>query len=623
MNKHQVDYYKCPNCGFIQTEKPFWLDEAYGKAITDLDIGLVSRNISLANIIEKVIKGSFDPKKKFLDFAGGYGLFVRLMRDKGFDFYREDKYCENIFAQFHDLNDLHSKKKFEIVTAFEVFEHLENPMEEIEKMLEYSDSIIFSTELQPKKEIKGSDDWWYFVPETGQHVSFYSEKTLKYIAQKLHLSFFTSNGTLHLLSKRKFEKDPLSIGSSKIDGSDVEMSSLIQSDYDFAKQTIKKIGEIKKKYENRGEGEKIGAKKLLHELAMIQLELENEESKLQGTQSRLHSTKTELDSTKAELSSTKSRLDLTKANLHSTKTELDSTKIQLDSTKTELSSTKNQLDSTGAELERVYSSREWRLILRLQKIVKMAIPVGSARRKVAVGFWRLIRTPLRVTRKLKRKTSKVLKPKKNRKINLKSKKLVYIGHSYHNKTKSTEFLIDYLKKTYDVKVISDESWQGKPFPDLSFIDESYLGVIFFQLLPPRNILDEIRNDNVIYFPMYGGVRLDYEFWDDCRDLKIFNFSKTLHNKLQKWGLDSMYVQYFPGGQKFIPGKKNEVFFWQRLTKINIKTIAKLFGKKDDLKIHIHKAIDPEQQFVEPSEQDEKKFHITYSDWFETRGKCWI
>ncbi len=34
----------------------------------------------------------------FLDYAGGYGVFTRLMRDIGFDFYWHDPYTQNLFA---------------------------------------------------------------------------------------------------------------------------------------------------------------------------------------------------------------------------------------------------------------------------------------------------------------------------------------------------------------------------------------------------------------------------------------------------------------------------------------------------------------------------------------------
>ena len=208
--------------------------------------------------------------------------------------------------------------------------------------------------------------------------------------------------------------------------------------------------------------------------------------------------------------------------------------------------------------------------------------------------------------------------KVKRKINLKSKKLVYIGHSYHDKTKSTVFLIDYLKEFFEVEVILDESWLGKPYPDLSFIDESYVGVIFFQLLPSKEILDDINNENIIYFPMYDmSGRLEHSYWNNCRNLKIINFSRTLHNKLDKWGLKSMYVQYFPKLRDFIPGKKDETFFWQRLTMININLLEKVFGSQK-LKMHMHKAIDPDQNFIDPTEEQEKKYQINYSKWFDTR-----
>ncbi|PKP59337.1 MAG: class I SAM-dependent methyltransferase [Candidatus Altiarchaeales archaeon HGW-Altiarchaeales-1] len=175
LNSYNVKYYKCKHCGFIQTEKPYWLNEAYSSAISSLDVGLVSRNLSFVPITASIIEKYFKVNGKFLDYGGGTGLFVRLMRDKGFDFYRQDIYCENLFAQNFDINDLDDKKiKFELLTAFEVFEHLKDPLIEIEKMFKLSDSILFSTELQPLENVT-PDNWWYFVPETGQHISFYSK----------------------------------------------------------------------------------------------------------------------------------------------------------------------------------------------------------------------------------------------------------------------------------------------------------------------------------------------------------------------------------------------------------------------------------------------------------------
>ena len=213
------------------------------------------------------------------------------------------------------------------------------------------------------------------------------------------------------------------------------------------------------------------------------------------------------------------------------------------------------------------------------------------------------------------------RPKKPKKINLNSKKIVFIGHSYHAKTKSTDFILNYLKENYDVEIILDESWiNGKSFPDLSFVDDSYLAVIFWQNLPSPEALAEIKNENLLFFPMYDAVGgLDVSWWLQYENLKIISFSETLHKKLERFGLDSMHIQYFPKPENFSPGNKNEVFFWQRITNVNINTIADIF-KKDRVKLHIHKGVDPDHEFIQPTSEAEKIFQITYSDWFESRDE---
>jgi glycosyltransferase involved in cell wall biosynthesis len=328
-------------------------------------------------------------------------------------------------------------------------------------------------------------------------------------------------------------------------------------------------------------------------------------------------------------------LDAVRLQLKSAKTEMELTKSQLGSTEKDLASAKNVLESTQHELDltktkmvRIYSSREWKLVMKLQKIAKYFLPKNSARRKIISASWVFAKAPWRLARKSKSvillcvdRLKKYLKPRKGRRINADSKKIVFIGHSYHAKTRSSDFLLDYLKKNYDTKVILDESWLGeKPFPDLSFIDDSYLAVIFWQNLPSLEAILGIKNDNLIFFPMYDAVgSMDFSWWRRYENLKIVCFSKTLHEKLKKWRLTSMYIQYFPAVREFIPGKEDEVFFWQRLTNININTVARLF-RKDNLKIHIHRGIDPNHKFVQPSKEDEKKFHISYSDWFESRDE---
>lgn len=198
------------------------------------------------------------------------------------------------------------------------------------------------------------------------------------------------------------------------------------------------------------------------------------------------------------------------------------------------------------------------------------------------------------------------------------KNIAYIGHSYHNKTKSTEFLIDYLKEFYNVDVFLDESWlTGEDF-DYSVIDEKYYAVVIFQVSATRNTLDNLKCKNIIYFPMYDQVRTwNYKIWYNYQNCKIINFSKTVHEKLLKWGFDSIYLQYFTEPKEFIAGNKNEIFFWQRVDSINFNYVKKLLDD-NEYKMHIHSAPDPNNTFDMPAKEDERKYSLTYSQWFDTR-----
>ncbi len=55
----------------------------------------------------------------------------------------------------------------------------------------------------------------------------------------------------------------------------------------------------------------------------------------------------------------------------------------------------------------------------------------------------------------------------------------------------------------------------------------------------------------------------------------------------------MYIQYFPEPSEFTGGSANEVFFWERTSKLDLALVARLF-EREDVTIHVHKAMDPHQ-----------------------------
>ncbi|MCL6511424.1 MAG: class I SAM-dependent methyltransferase [Anaerolineae bacterium] len=201
LGKFKACYRRCQACGFIYPEDPIWLDEAYSDAITRSDIGLISRNALYARITAVLIAMAFDPHGKFIDYGGGYGMFVRMMRDAGFDFYRQDKFCENLFAQQFEAEEIGSGQ-YELLTSFEVFEHLTNPVPEIETMLSYSRNILFSTVLVPDPA-PALGTWWYYGLEHGQHVALYTYQALQLVARRFGLHFYTDGRALHLFSEKK------------------------------------------------------------------------------------------------------------------------------------------------------------------------------------------------------------------------------------------------------------------------------------------------------------------------------------------------------------------------------------------------------------------------------------
>jgi Methyltransferase domain len=188
LRKYDATFEFCHGCGLLRARNPIWLTEAYSSAIASTDTGLVMRNNNISQQLASVFFGVFGERGRgrYADVAGGYGMLTRKMRDYGFDFYWSDKYCENLLAKgFEYFSELGS---CQAVTAFEIMEHLEDPLTFVKEALAQtqSDTFIFTTEIfEGRPPIPG--DWLYYSFETGQHIAFFQYKTLEIMANKLGL----------------------------------------------------------------------------------------------------------------------------------------------------------------------------------------------------------------------------------------------------------------------------------------------------------------------------------------------------------------------------------------------------------------------------------------------------
>jgi len=208
LQRHTAVYDHCPACGFLRIRKPHWYEEAYSSAISSTDTGILVRNVqiarNLAALLPLVAKDG-----PYLDYAGGYGILTRMMRDRGFDFYWSDRYCDNLLATGFDY-DPQQTGPCQAATAFEVLEHVEDPVELVQEVLQAgAETFIFTTELYSGNPPQPGQ-WWYYAPESGQHISFYRHDTLATLGRRLNLHFHSRRG-MHILSRNPLPKSRINL----------------------------------------------------------------------------------------------------------------------------------------------------------------------------------------------------------------------------------------------------------------------------------------------------------------------------------------------------------------------------------------------------------------------------
>jgi hypothetical protein len=69
--------------------------------------------------------------------------------------------------------------------------------------LAFSNNLLFSAQLVPN-EVQSASNWWYFAPEHGQHVAFYTVEALRVVSKVFNLHLSTDGVGTHLLSQKPF-----------------------------------------------------------------------------------------------------------------------------------------------------------------------------------------------------------------------------------------------------------------------------------------------------------------------------------------------------------------------------------------------------------------------------------
>jgi Methyltransferase domain len=199
LNRYDIDYYLCSGCGSLSTEEPYWLEEAYDVSGIGDDVGAAQRTIDLALKTSALLDQIGLPARtECIDFGGGIGLFTRLMRDRGFNFFSYDRYAKPFFSDRYNVTTLAGRSPA-VVTAFEVLEHFPDPHQDLEQLFEGRPAlVVVTTELFTGQDV----NWYYLSDTTGQHVFFYSPRAINLIAKRFDYSLALVGGLFVFVNRQ-------------------------------------------------------------------------------------------------------------------------------------------------------------------------------------------------------------------------------------------------------------------------------------------------------------------------------------------------------------------------------------------------------------------------------------
>ncbi|WFN36788.1 class I SAM-dependent methyltransferase [Methanomicrobium antiquum] len=210
LSNEEFDLYYCRNCNFFFVSNPSYdkklYDEAYyhGKGADPLinyiyEIENPDKSIRLyeyEGILKTINAISGNKKNNWLDIGCGAGGLIKYVSknsehningfDTGYGAVFAKKSGIDILTEKEYLN---SKNKYDVITAIETLEHVDNPkvfMDNIQKALKPGGIFFFTTgNVDPIQ--KNIMKWNYFIPEI--HICLFSEKSINNLFESVGLQY--------------------------------------------------------------------------------------------------------------------------------------------------------------------------------------------------------------------------------------------------------------------------------------------------------------------------------------------------------------------------------------------------------------------------------------------------
>lgn len=192
-----VVYWQCQSCGFAWAPVfDEWDEPTFSKYIYNDQYHLVEtpeyareRCQNVAGLMRQWFS-QYPPGTSILDYGCGPGLLVEQLKDLGFSAVGYDRY-QPAFA-------VRPQGKFDVVTCFEVMEHINDIRATIDDILAFvapGGLLILGTFLADRPM---QVDWWYCSPRSG-HISFWTFPSLSIAFHRRKMNVASDGKMFHFV----------------------------------------------------------------------------------------------------------------------------------------------------------------------------------------------------------------------------------------------------------------------------------------------------------------------------------------------------------------------------------------------------------------------------------------
>lgn len=201
-----VRYVVCESCGYaFAPEFLAWTPEDFqreiynaGYTLVDPDHAETRPGVNAETILATF--GDHGRAIRHLDYGGGAGRLSELLRAA--------RWCSTSYDPFFDMRvALQDLGRFELITCFEVFEHVPDVAQlaaRLESLLAQDGLILASTMVSDGQLVRGQPlTWWYASPRNG-HISLFSARSLAVLAARNGLNTGSISPLIHLFWRREF-----------------------------------------------------------------------------------------------------------------------------------------------------------------------------------------------------------------------------------------------------------------------------------------------------------------------------------------------------------------------------------------------------------------------------------